>query len=349
MATEAGSGSRIGARLRAGREALGLTLLQAAEKLHVDPKILEWLEADRFDLLGASVYVRGHIKRYAELVRESSAELQALYVASSGTQGGLPDLTRIARAERTNNPRKLIVPTLVGLIGIALASAVWVVLRNVGVETDLQSRTARSPKDRGAGGDGSAGDGYRDGAGERERFGAFDAAPTDSDGADDGARTTGSRDGAAGREAGAGARSGATSPGGAAGASRPTASASQYLASGAAVSANAGSGAPVAAGPNKKLTLRFSADSWVEVYDASGKRLFFGMGTANTVRTMTGESPLRVVLGNAAGVSVEIDGRAESIPVNLRRKDTALFGISGNGQLVRPPPVARTEPLTNGG
>ncbi|MBV9724549.1 MAG: helix-turn-helix domain-containing protein, partial [Gammaproteobacteria bacterium] len=55
MATEAVG---IGTRLRAGREKLGLSLLQSAEKLHMDPKLLESLEAEDFAALGAPVYAR---------------------------------------------------------------------------------------------------------------------------------------------------------------------------------------------------------------------------------------------------------------------------------------------------
>ena len=60
-----GARERIGARLRSAREARGLTTLQAAEKLHVDARILEALEAEDFAALGAAVYVRGHLRRYA--------------------------------------------------------------------------------------------------------------------------------------------------------------------------------------------------------------------------------------------------------------------------------------------
>jgi cytoskeleton protein RodZ len=58
-------GVGIGARLRAARERRGLTVLQAAEKLHLDARVLEGLEVGNFEPLGAAVYVRGHLRRYA--------------------------------------------------------------------------------------------------------------------------------------------------------------------------------------------------------------------------------------------------------------------------------------------
>ena len=55
MAAEAGGDIRagIGTRLRAAREKKSLTILQAAEKMHVDARILESLEAEDFAALGA--------------------------------------------------------------------------------------------------------------------------------------------------------------------------------------------------------------------------------------------------------------------------------------------------------
>lgn len=122
MTREAG-GVGIGARLRAARERKGLTVLQAAEKLHVDAKVLEALEAENFEPLGADVYVRGHLRRYADLIGESPAGLQDLYAGA-----GLavrPDLTRIARAERPSESSRLMLPALLSVVGLALAGLLW--------------------------------------------------------------------------------------------------------------------------------------------------------------------------------------------------------------------------------
>jgi cytoskeletal protein RodZ len=96
--SETGSEPRsgIGARLRAGRERMGLTLLQAAEKMHVDPKVVESLESERFDALGAVVFVRGHLRRYAELIGESASPM--LDLLPGGANPAMPDLTRLPKA-----------------------------------------------------------------------------------------------------------------------------------------------------------------------------------------------------------------------------------------------------------
>jgi cytoskeleton protein RodZ len=129
MVEESGSDARcgIGTRLRAGRERSGMTVLQAAEKLHVDAKMLEALEAERFSSFGAPVYVRGHLRNYADLVGEHFQELQQLFEAGTA-RAPTPDLTRAPRAPRPFDRRKVLRPALILLVGIVLACAVWWVL-----------------------------------------------------------------------------------------------------------------------------------------------------------------------------------------------------------------------------
>src|SRR3982751_4042618 len=118
----------IGERLRAGRERSGRSIAGAAEKLHLDPKVIEALEADRFAELGASVYVRGHLRRYADFVGEPGLELVNAYSAKAEARPPPPDLTQIPQAERRSDPRRLVTP-LVGLgCALVLAMAIWWVL-----------------------------------------------------------------------------------------------------------------------------------------------------------------------------------------------------------------------------
>jgi cytoskeleton protein RodZ len=122
--------SGIGARLRAARERVGLTLAQAAEKLHVDPKSLVALEAEDFDTFGAPVFARGHIRRYSELVGERSDELVALY--NETTRAALPDLARLPSADPFADLRKFAVPALFALIGLVLLGVVWWIFKRKG-------------------------------------------------------------------------------------------------------------------------------------------------------------------------------------------------------------------------
>jgi cytoskeleton protein RodZ len=63
-------------------------------------------------------------------------------------------------------------------------------------------------------------------------------------------------------------------------------------------------GATVAAEPAGRVTVRmiFEQDSWVEIKDRAGKTIFGQLNPAGSRRSVSGEAPLSVVVGNAAGV-----------------------------------------------
>ena len=61
-------GSPMGARLRQAREASGLDLAAAAERLHLSRAMVTALEEENFDVLPARVFVRGYYRNYARLV-----------------------------------------------------------------------------------------------------------------------------------------------------------------------------------------------------------------------------------------------------------------------------------------
>jgi cytoskeleton protein RodZ len=89
-----------------------------------------------------------------------------------------------------------------------------------------------------------------------------------------------------------------------------------------------------AASGEVRLRLEFTAPSWAEIYDASGKRLMFDMGTPGRVRTVAGVPPLRVNLGMASAVNAQVGERPIVIP-RRAGKDGAKFSIEADGS-VRP-------------
>jgi cytoskeleton protein RodZ len=86
------------------------------------------------------------------------------------------------------------------------------------------------------------------------------------------------------------------------------------------------------------VTLKFAADSWVEVYDANGQRLFYDIGAANSSHALSGTPPLRVVLGNAPSVSLNINGKPAKVPANVMQDSGAQFTINRSGRIVRTRP-----------
>jgi len=274
-----------GARLVAARERAGLTLIQAAERLHLDASTLQALESGRFEALGAAVFVRGHLRRYAELLGVPTAEIEAAYAACSARMAPLPDLRRVATPlEGTNSRGVTLAPhsALVGTIIVVLLALVWWAMR-------LPSTVRRPP--------------------------ASTAAP--SPGA---------------------APPAAASQEGAAPAPSPTLV--------AAAGASAPADPPTAATGQVRLGLKFNQDSWAEIYDANGSRLLYDLGSAGSVRRLAGQPPLRILLGNPEGVSLELDGRAVPLGGAADSSAPLRFSLDGGGRIieVRAPQGAASAP-----
>jgi cytoskeleton protein RodZ len=128
--TDGGAGAKgIGARLQAARERAGLSLIQAARHLHVDPAVVQALESENFGELGPAVYARGHLRHYAELLRESVPELLALYSGSTHA-GPPPDLTLMPHAKQNSSWRgALLLTGLALVIGVGLIGSIrWIYL-----------------------------------------------------------------------------------------------------------------------------------------------------------------------------------------------------------------------------
>jgi cytoskeleton protein RodZ len=84
-----------------------------------------------------------------------------------------------------------------------------------------------------------------------------------------------------------------------------------------------------------RLRLELTNDSWVEVYDSRGERLFYDVASAGSVQSVNGRAPLRVVLAVAAGVRIEVDGQVREIPAAAVDGEGARFVVNRSGSLSR--------------
>ena len=72
-----------------------------------------------------------------------------------------------------------------------------------------------------------------------------------------------------------------------------------------------------------KIIMRFSGDSWVEIFDATSERVAFGVKKSGYVMTVNGVAPFSVVLGKHQLVEIELDGETidtSSFPTNRLAK-----------------------------
>ena len=66
----------------------------------------------------------------------------------------------------------------------------------------------------------------------------------------------------------------------------------------------------VDASANATINLSLSAECWVDVVDATGKRLVFGSRQAGEQLNLRGVAPIKVLLGNAAAATLNFNGEA---------------------------------------
>jgi cytoskeleton protein RodZ len=88
----------VGERLRSARKARALNLAQVAEALRLEEASVVALEEGRFAAMGAPVFVRGHLRRYAELVSLSPESVLEAYRLAAPDSDAPPALGRARRA-----------------------------------------------------------------------------------------------------------------------------------------------------------------------------------------------------------------------------------------------------------
>ncbi len=89
--------SGCGQRLRAAREAAGLSVAEVASRLKMPIRIIEALEAEDWDRIGAAVFVRGQLRSYSRLL---GLPVQPVQEAS-----GVAPIQPTQLVSRTQTPR----------------------------------------------------------------------------------------------------------------------------------------------------------------------------------------------------------------------------------------------------
>ncbi|MCY3965994.1 MAG: helix-turn-helix domain-containing protein [Acidobacteria bacterium] len=92
-----GEGESFGSWLRSQREVRQVELETITQSSKINIRYLEALERDRFDLLPATIFVRGFLREYARIVGLDPDEVLNFYLAASARddlEGGIEDLSR---------------------------------------------------------------------------------------------------------------------------------------------------------------------------------------------------------------------------------------------------------------
>ncbi len=116
------SGPVAGERLAEARREQQITVLEIAKELHLDEYKVRALECNDFDVIGAPVFAKGHLRKYAQLMKVSEADVMADYYLLDRSAGAPPVIATRPRQ------RKIIAigPWIAVVVAIiAAATAYW--------------------------------------------------------------------------------------------------------------------------------------------------------------------------------------------------------------------------------
>lgn len=135
----------FGVWLRGQREVRGVDLEAIAQTSKINIRYLEMLEEDRFDLLPASIFVRGFLREYARIVGLDPDEVLNFYLAASagGDFGQAPET---AAGPTAVWPVGRTVAVLLG-VAAAVAAFLWLpaLNRDAGEEVETMAPPLTEP------------------------------------------------------------------------------------------------------------------------------------------------------------------------------------------------------------
>jgi len=274
------AGPLAGERLRVARREHNISVQDIAKELHLDEPKVRALEKNQFEVLGAPVFAKGHLRKYADLVGVSVDDVMTDYYQMNRSVGAPP----VVGSPRPKQRETALAPWIGG--GIALivivATAYWwftrepmIPVSNIEPAT-LAPFVARSESDPAE----------------------ADPVPAEAAELDD-------------------------SP---AGASNDV----EINTVPATVPVTAATQPAPSLAPQVRIDLTFLGDCWTEVSDASGRRLYYDLGQAGSVITLSGDAPLRIILGDSANVSIQRDGLDYPIPAASRSGRLARLTINSS-------------------
>lgn len=265
---EGSQGPMAGERLAGARREQQIAVIEIAKELHLDEYKVRALERNDFDIIGAPVFAKGHLRKYAQLVKVDEADVMADYYQLNRSSGAPPVIPTRPRQRQVMAPGPWI--AVIVVILVAATAYWWFAARETTSEPPVTGEIAPLPQESLAVDDQQA-----------DTVGEADDAVTDEP---------------------------AVSP-------QPEPVLEAIVATDDSA---------------MRLSITYLGDCWTEITDAGGRRLFFALGKEGRTVDLTGEAPFNVLFGDAANVSIEVNGGAFEIPAANRRGRTARLTITGS-------------------
>ncbi|MCU7960222.1 MAG: DUF4115 domain-containing protein [gamma proteobacterium symbiont of Bathyaustriella thionipta] len=281
--------------MKAAREAQGLSLDKIAEQLHLTIPIIQALENNDFKHLPQAVFVKGYVRNYARYLGLDTEVMMAAFVAACPDEDGKRPLKHSYNVQQQVNSGHGMVKAVTWFVVlgfIALMLLFWydeIVQQFNPQTTDVSNGSSI----------------------ENEALG-FNLQPDDS-----GHETPTGDDGQAPTEMASENRSSAVpadnfSPLQAENTTASEAGISEAVVETSRTESVAPQQEPLASTATTAVALRFSKNSWIRVRDSAGSFRRTGLQKEGEVLTLGGKPPWQLKLGNAAAVSIEVNGRIDT-------------------------------------
>ncbi len=294
----------IGQRLRFAREQRGWTCEDVGSRLKLQARLIRRIEEDDFSGIAHAVYLRGYLTSYARLL-DMPQILAEKVVAERGEQVPLVSTGRVSRARYVMD-RYSVSATYLILTALVVGPAVWLATHG-GLEQNL-ARTVMldAPAARGDAAPADAVDSGKPNA-QLPADGSA-SAPDELPGVDVAALLEGVAD------------------------APPIIASMAPFSAAPSVKAEASANPSPATAGRHSLSLKLKQASWVEVIDANGVKIEYGLLAAGVERNYTSDTALTVRIGNAEGAEVIADGNAVDL-APFQRANVARLRLFGGEKL----------------
>ncbi|MGD8807982.1 MAG: DUF4115 domain-containing protein [Gammaproteobacteria bacterium] len=327
-------GKSLGTRLREAREASDLSVEKIADELRIEEHVLVALESDRLsDIKAAPVFIKGYIKQYGRLLQLDYEELKAAFENQTNAEDIRlrPNTSIQLRDERQIT---IWIIAAIAILIVAGALALWwfnaeeVRIPNpfsgpadtdqAAVLSDSREVSLPVPASSGVSEPAaSAADSERSPVSVSPRSELALESPAPPTRTEEPAIEPVSAGGDADDAAEAGAESD-NSAGEAAAQSDDSAIAA------------ASDPPPLPAEPEPgsvAMSFSFTQESWFELTDARGRRLYYDLAAAGAQLSFMALLPARVLIGNADAARITVASEAYDIPSGSRRGNVASFVV----------------------
>ncbi|EMB4322870.1 cytoskeleton protein RodZ [Pluralibacter gergoviae] len=314
-----------GTRLRNAREQLGLSQQAVAERLCLKVSTVRDIEDDKAPAELAATFLRGYIRSYARLVHVPEEELlpmMAKQVPIKATRMQPVQNISLGKRRKKRDGWLMTFTWLVLFVVVGLTGAWWW-QNHKAQQEEISTMADQSSAELSASDSSSSQSIPLDTSGAQSQApdaAATASAPANSATASDSATST--------PAAAQDTQSNSVVP--PSQANVDTASGQTAPASGTADAALPTDQAAVTpAADANALVMNFTADCWLEVTDASGKKLFSGMQRKDGTLNLTGQLPYKLKIGAPAAVQIQFQGKPVDLSRFIRTNQVARLSLKG--------------------